>query len=305
LDIEGTISYLLGGDDRLVRYNIPNTESQGRQRTACATELNTVLSILTNDNSSRVDKTNATKLLTLCAVENPNNRAIIGSYGDGSALEEVVSLLDVEGTENVTGTAEAGEAVWILSFNNAENIQGLLSFGALEALTKVILSPSAQERDKMWSLAAIQNLAASYCDTPTGHCWWTFDEVQGLYLHPDSPLVIDASNTRKQLLEEKELLQTLEKIICQGAAKQPSFPSRAKSYENFPEMSTWSAIGALRNIVLFEDADFVALRMKSCLCTLLSSPDWLESSKTRDALVRTGLVESCEAPNLEGAEVDV
>ena len=239
--------------------------------------MNNALSILTNDDSSLVDKTNATKLLTLCAIENPNNRGIIGRYDDGDALKVVVSLLlGNEGAGNLSGAAEAGEAIWILSFNDNENIQGFLSFGALRALINVVLSPSAQERDKMWALAAIQNLAASYCETPTGHCWWAFDEdKKGLYLHQDSPIVIDGSNTRKHLLEEKELLHSLEHIICKGAAKAPSFPSRAKSYENFSEMSTWSAIGALRNILLFEDAEFVALKMKACLCTLLSSPDWL------------------------------
>ena len=47
----------------------------------------------------------------------------------------------------------------------------------------------------MWSAAALANLAASYCNTESGHCYWYYDtEVSDVVLygaHDDE----DAENT--------------------------------------------------------------------------------------------------------------
>ena len=71
----------------------------------------------------------------------------------------------------------AAEAIWSLSFSHAHNHAALIDAGAIEALAGMVsardlLGIRTPPRAAMWAAAALQNLAASYCETADGRCVW-------------------------------------------------------------------------------------------------------------------------------------
>eukprot|EP00559_Dactyliosolen_fragilissimus_P002387 CAMPEP_0184862142 /NCGR_PEP_ID=MMETSP0580-20130426/6658_1 /TAXON_ID=1118495 /ORGANISM="Dactyliosolen fragilissimus" /LENGTH=512 /DNA_ID=CAMNT_0027359883 /DNA_START=387 /DNA_END=1925 /DNA_ORIENTATION=+ len=258
-------------------------------------------------------------------------------------LKHAINCINAKNDSDMMDTilnaaAAAGEAIWILSFNHAGLLRAFVADGVLESLAEIILRPvaSGQERKtstttdknpsesklltsewyhaKMWAAAALQNLAASYCNTDSGHCWWMNNSRNGLHLHPDSKLAIDGEKARMIMIKKKGLINALVDLACQnGHAIEPHtdsnpWPSLSSVYSDHGhsqnrKIVTWAAIGALKNIALSSNAKIRILNRSEaekyegknmidavdCLCNALNSPDWLESSKAEDTLDRLGV----------------
>ena len=69
----------------------------------------------------------------------------------------------------------------------------------------------------MYAAAALQNLAASYCDTPDdGTCHWEWTaQSSDIQLNPNSPLVSDATPMRKRIMEIDGLVDELIELACE------------------------------------------------------------------------------------------
>lgn len=330
-DLNRMYNFLYDGDKRLIRYNIPSDDALHRQQRACQKDLNNVLSLLSSSKLEADQKNKAAYIITTCTIEHPRNRNKIGTYNDGIILQSLIDMLEVgdpEQKDNINGSALAAEATWILSFNNAHNHEYFLSNGAIPALSNLVQYENANANGnensnvsslhhaKMWAASALQNLAASYCRTDSGHCWWEYNdnESKGLHLHSQSPLRDELGSIgRQQMLDQPGLVSYLKKITCNGpvttaevaatTAATPTtithpWPSEATVEDNVTsQLTTWAMTGALRNLALHENALELLGDMKECFCDLFHSKDWLESSKADDALSRLGMSGTCTPPH--------
>jgi len=152
----------------------------------------------------------------------------------------------------------------------------------------------------MWAAAALQNLAASYCDTDDGRCYWRWSsskENHVILRSSSRPVLSDGSAVRTEALAVPGLVQALTRLACQGPVvlssgkDEPSddnvFPGEnaiAGRDETNPHIVAWAAAGALKNLALEPSAANVLELALPCLCRLAQSPDWLEKAKGRDAL---------------------
>jgi hypothetical protein len=248
------------------------------------------------------DKLKIIKILTLCSSENPTFRQKIGIYNDGKVLKEVISMID----EGDKAAAIAGEAIWIFSFNNSHNHNYFVDNGAIPKMSKIIVTKGKTDKDHnailavMWVAAALQNLAASYCGTESGHCWWEFDygedddnEDGGLYLHDDSPLVIDGTKAAKEIIKsglrddnsddgESELINILKSLACRKPMTEDDkmWPSFATTDDKITDsrITSWAIVGILKNLSMYSASEHATLSSKDCLCSLTESEDWLVSS---------------------------
>lgn len=191
---------LRGGDDRLIRPH-PTEETAAAQKETCPFAISFLVETVRSSDVIKV-RGEAAEVLALCTTNNPANRADIGLVNDGQVFDAISDLVssgmalwestridgklrrsDVVGEEIRVGVAkaiaQAAEAVWILSYNNEHNQRGFFNAGIVEELmTTIKACPVSFNRDGicsetvMWSLAALQNLAASYCDSEDGTCNW-------------------------------------------------------------------------------------------------------------------------------------
>ncbi len=249
----------------------------------CSKHLQNVMDLFDNSNSKIVsleDQLKIVKIMTLCSSENPGFRKAIGTYNNSTSLQTIVSLLDKGGE----AAAVAAESIWILSFNDKHNHYYFVDNGAIPKMTKII-EQRRGDRDHyailsaMWSAAALQNLAASYCGTESGHCWWEFDNHEGLHLHPESPLVINGSIAAEKIVNSSDgFVGTLNNLVCQGGMG-PSdeiWPSLATIRDNMTlKMMTWAVAGLLKNLASYDVSEHAANASKHCLCLLTESEDWL------------------------------
>jgi len=328
-DLDGMIAYLRHGDERLIRYNVPSEEAGARQEKLCSEHLESLLQKLatvvdeSESSPSIEDQTKLVQLVTLCSSENPENRQKIGSFGESVTLKAIVSLLD---ENNDSLTAVVGDAIWILSFAN-ENNHNYFVENAIDKMASVLVARAgAIEKNEfespegsseaalsvMWMAAAFQNLAASYCFTDSGHCWWEYefpdeqDETAdyGIYLHEESPMYVDATKAALTIASNKELLEVLHRLICASPMAEEDgeiWPSEAiVGGTHDPRIITWAVAGLLKNLSMYEGSHFATMDARQCLCALTQSEDWLESSKAQDALLRSGLnSEDCFGPEEE------
>ena len=211
--------------------------------------------------------------------------------------------------------AEAGEAIWILSFNNEENHRGFLTSKTLDALVHVVnncdvpnrFEPAICSKAVMWSLAALQNLAASYCHTDWGGCDWEWDNNGELVLSDQVKNEVGAQARAKLMayLESSDLSNTLNHLVCIGPVDQPHGPEHAwpslseipDKAQDLPSLIPWAAAGLIKNLALsFHTRTFWKENhsMFKCLCHLSkSSPDWLEELKATSALYNLGWENTC------------
>lgn len=299
LSLDELFAYLRHDDERLVRYNVPSEEAESRQQNVCSAELLDRLVGLLDASAAEPttleDKMKVIKITTLCSSENPQIRKMIGTLKEGIVLETIVSMLD-RGDEAV---AVCGEAIWILSFNDAHNRDYFVEKGAIPKMVNTIIKSGNihghfETLAIMWTAAALQNLAASYCKTQSGHCWWENDFHYGLHLHRDSPLSIDGSNAARKIVQSEDFVRKLKDLACRGPIESDQiWPSLATIGDSFasPKLSTWAVAGLLKNLSLYTVSRPSAYSAKQCLCILQESEDWLESSKAQDALYRLGVDE--------------
>jgi hypothetical protein len=113
-------------------------------------------------------------------------------------------------------SSKACHVIYIASFANSVNHQRFANIGAIDALSKIIKQENLAEDQSprlaaqgMWASAALANLAASYCETDEGRCYWEwYSDVDTLVRW--SPrlhfLVSDRSWIRKKIIMDKTLI---------------------------------------------------------------------------------------------------
>ena len=145
-------------------------------------------------------------ILYLCSTYNQHNKQLIGKVLNGSVYTGITnvindSLRQYNNTRFILHTdiiAKAAEAVYVLSFNNIHNQIGFYNSGTVDSLLLFILNCPIRINDNdnniddnnnmmmmmsknyyhnnnnwqctkavMWSLAALQNLVATYCVSPS------------------------------------------------------------------------------------------------------------------------------------------
>jgi hypothetical protein len=346
-ELQGLSETLRGDDGRLIRPT-PTKTTARVQSVTCPSVIPSLVKTLHNKTLPLEVRGEAAEVLHLCTTNNPANRAKIGSVVNGKVFEGIADLihtsmttwnatvplvntkrLEVYQTMDRVGktVAQAAEAVWILSFNNEANQKGFYDAGLVDVLVRTIqtcpvhfghASPCSEA--VMWSLAALQNMAASYCDTESGACEWKRRKRgRDLFL----PRGVQKTNTvhhadrmvRERIfhfIEKEDFGKLLNYLLCAGPVKEPhsvtfSWPSQAKDIqsEKHPEIVPWAVAALVRNLALepivrshlTQQTDDNG-QLFTCLCHMHKrSPDVLEADKSFDALYRLGWNEHCEDPH--------
>jgi hypothetical protein len=171
--------------------------------------------------------------------------------------------------------AAAAECIWISSFSSKENHDAFVDAGAVESLSKVLTEHQCSSQStrkeatqcylaQMWAAAALQNLAAAYCDTKNwGGCDWEWTDTvtdgrHEIAITDNTKVKFNPEAVRVSMIRNTKLLEVLEKVICANvkeldkAPSERTWPSRAKvtQVELTPSVATWGAIGAVRNLAL-------------------------------------------------------
>lgn len=334
---------LRGDNESLVRPN-PSEVTAKAQKDICPFVISSLVETVRSSEILSV-RADAAEVLHLCTTRNAANRMDIGLADNGQIFESLKDVIhsgmkaiksiekmnpesDLDhiiaiGSEAGNAIAHASESIWILSYNNEHNQKGFFEAGIVEELIDSIkYCPVFFDRDgfcsaaNMWSFAALQNLAASYCDTETGYCdWQRNDETRALTL----PKGVKKMSTVDKEIRSKIMDQIKEKdarsfrnllnyFICGGPVNSPhdetySWPGRA-TYPNsisHPEIVPWAAIGLLKSLVIDESTRrYLSEKNEEngelfmCLCDVFkNTPDWLEENKATIATYRMGWDDYC------------
>mmetsp|Transcript_30718 Transcript_30718/g.82378 ORF Transcript_30718/g.82378 Transcript_30718/m.82378 type:complete len:345 (+) Transcript_30718:51-1085(+) len=220
--------------------------------------------------------------ITLFTTDSMENRQLLGR------LVEFVDTMLTDDTGRVQ--ALAAESAWILVFNHPGNHAALAERG----VTKLqhILKHSRNSAARMWAAAALQNLAASYCN---GRCAWGWQEGRLLITPESGSLTIDSSEVRKAIASDHDLLAIVPQLLCSAPRVRGSVGPANGHYqqqENDNQMIPWAVAGLVKNLALSQELheQIISPRLVKCLCDLATeSEDWLESSKSSAALHHLGL----------------
>jgi hypothetical protein len=159
----------------------------------------------------------------------------------------------------------------------------------------------------MWSLAALQNLAATHCYSDTGDCQWECNDDGKLVMpgaKSKSLVGIHVRQTMMTYLVNTDLSAILCYLVCLGPVHKPhgkihAWPSQSHAHvhQTFPFIVPWAAAGFVKNLALSEDIARYWTENKllfECLCIIAKrSPDWLEVVNTEAALHHLGCRDSC------------
>jgi len=215
--------YLRDGDYRLVRPSPSDSTAERQDTEACGADLQRAYKVLTTEKKDSKALVDAANVVSLCTTDNPKNRAKLTTVK--GVPEALVAMLK----SSPASVAAAGECIWISSFNSPENFKAFTKAGVVDALSAVLTStePCTDEschHAKMWSAAALQNLAATYCEGGHGYCNYEWDaEEKGsdgadvaynVVMAKSSTPKADPTAVRVQLLENKALLEALSKGVC-------------------------------------------------------------------------------------------
>ena len=342
LDPTDLIAHLRASDHRLVRPS-PTEGTLRRREEGCTPDrLQELIRTLCDANEKISRRQDAAHIAALCTTDHPTNRQLIG--GEACVAGALVALVKATtGAEEHNtmsrraasarlngAAAAAAEAIWILSFNHAANHAAFVAAGAVESLSELIVSSaltkapppssplariaSRESSVVMWAAAALQNLAASYCETADGRCRWHWQKDVGgdARLVADGLFVVDAEPARARALRVDGLLGALSTLVCSWTGdirkrgKQLPWPATATVFppNNVPSIIPWAAAGALKNLALSSETHTqLPPTAARCLCALSASPDWLESSKSQAALVHLGRAHECKRTEPHGGEL--
>ena len=330
--------HLRSGDRRMVRPSPSSVTKRLRAEAYALNRIDSVIEELTRNVSTHgVDlslpmpaRAKAAEAVTLFVADSPPNRARFGAAP--GVLAALVALVDRAWRDAVAYDPEvsaphtdakfdaaeaAAEAIWILSFNSPSNHRRLVrELGAVEALAGMVTARDAlgvrtPSRAAMWAMAALQNLAASYCNTLDGRCTWRYVRGAPSRLEATTEITIDAEEARQRIARQPGVVDALVGYACEGPVGvadggDAPWPSKANvESRNAPSVAPWAAAGALKNLALSEHvvrgwlllADGRLDTMRRCLCRLARSRDWLESSKAGAAL---GFLRPRAAAGVEG-----
>jgi hypothetical protein len=337
--LEKSIQILLGTDTRLVRVDATK-HTANEQTLFCPSALPIAMNAILNyanpdvtkpiyDTTSKYNTkdmeikvlASAMEVCTLCITNNPTNRHI---FSEGQNIEQsynihtsIVALLRIPAL-----AAKASHLIWIATYTNAKNHFQFIAADAIHALSTVILNipypiltdtttttstsatTSGSALSVMWAAAALQNLAASYCDNPDGTCGWEWfkhehndeERVEFEYvfeLTEDSGnIVVDATEVRQAIASNTALIYRLLQWTCHGPVSgsmtmDNPFPGQnamsIPEHESSMNIVPWAALGALSNVAIDLTVKEQLLEhygdTMPCFCYMSQSPDWLEAVK--------------------------
>lgn len=318
------------GDDAMIRLE-PTKASAVRQKTVCRRMRNKLVETLEKAQGLSV-RSEAAEAIRLCTASNPQNRQDFALENSGTlytGLKDVIdsglrvynATLDAARAERIKALqsiAKAAEAIWILTFNNDQGQEEFFRIGAVDSLIRVLRTCtidnsqngkrySHSSKAVMWSLASLQNLAATYCHSETGYCQWIWNENGELVMtgaKPKSRIGFQVRQEIMKYLANTDLSAILCNLVCLGPVSKPhgriyAWPSQSHAHEhqNFPSIIPWAAIGFVKNLALSEDVARFWRHNKqlfNCLCVIAKrSPDWLEIVNAEEALHHLGWRDSC------------
>ena len=247
-------------------------------------------------------------LVTLCCVDSPSFRSDVSAV---SGFHSAVSSALGRPGEGAGVRAAAAHVVYNVVFNDVKNRFGLVGAGAVAGLADVARNSSGRESHvgRMWAFAALQNLAASYCDwgpDGDGRCYWVWEPGEGggweLRVGRDSGAVVsDGEGARRAMFGDKDLMDEAVCLACKGPTLEEPYVGstavRGRDDED-PSIVTWSALGFVKNMALHPPAREYLLSkgIKACLCKYAGAEDWLEQNKVGGAMHHLGMDEAeCDA----------
>lgn len=300
IDLSETVTKLAGDDHRLIRWDASD-ETVELQAELCEAVLKDGIAAVVASKKKGSDTLIAMQALILCITDNPDNRKTFSK--SKNVYKPVVAAL--KDKSNPAVVAAAGNLIWISVFGSPENHAGFLQAEAIDALATVVMThtnPAAI----MWAAAALQNLAASYCDHEENapHCHWDRVEKGSLDVsitEHSGKVLIDAAEARKAMLATPGLVDQLIVLACEGPVPKemsetnpyPGLNAVVKAgledatvapHEESTNIIAWAATGALKNIALDPKAKELLEPHLLCICRLSQSYDWLESAKANDLI---------------------
>lgn len=302
-----------GDDNRLVRWDAaPDTAEKQKQADGkhCGDKMLSVADLLFDKSSNTKTKQDACLYLTFCVTDNPDGRAVLERYHDDDRLHK--KIVELVKSNDAGLSAAASHVIYILSYANEYHHQGLYHAGAIDALGGVVKNSNnkAQADQVMWAAAALQNLAASYCENSPnkdGRCYWTWDDhdhyvpqIVDDYL----PVFADGTSARKVIANDLQLMNKLIELSCvspivgdQGTDDNPfpGYNAVIGKHESHPNIIGWSAIGCLKNVALEpESHELLDSKALNCFCShMLLGNDWLEQQKGQEAIQHFRYDEPC------------
>lgn len=300
-DLEGLVEDIKGDDVRLMRWSA-SRHTRAQQLSGSCASLPVAMDTLLKASGSEAALLQklAAEYATFCITDNPEQRAIFSEI-DG-IHRAVVSLVE---SGNYQLSAMASHLIYIASFANPANHQGFFRANAVTALAQVIKSPKAAPVQVMYAAAALQNLAASYCDTEDGRCWWVWPPQADIIAIGDNslPVVADGTSARKVALADAALVERLKELACQGPVAEamsedypyPGDSARASAHDFSPSIVPWAAAGALKNLALEPEGQAMIATAPAifCYCRLSHSGDWLEEDKGQGLLTHIRRADPC------------
>lgn len=289
-ELQNLVDDLRGDDLRLMRWSA-SKHTRARQRNGGCDAMPRALQVILNHGKESDDELKgvACTYATFCVTDNPVQRANM-SQQDGIHA----AIVKLVGSSDSHTSAAASHLIYIASFANAQNQQGFYQAGAVQQLASVVKKAAASNSSSnlqiMWAAAALQNLAASYCDTEhDGRCYWKW--VRGeLEIRPKRIKLLSTSDesVRKDMVQDSKLVDSLMELACRGPVQgemtstNPFIGENAEiggPHEESSNILAWAAAGALKNLALEPSARPMLEDSLKCLCRLSHSQDWLEENK--------------------------
>jgi hypothetical protein len=289
--LEGLIEDLRGDDLRLMRWDATK-HTKKRQNDGACDSLQDALSVISSTSSSPLMQGLACEYATFCVTNNPKQRARLSVYdGIHSSIAKLVS------SKNSHTSAMASHLIYIATFGNSVNHQGFTAANAVRNLAAVVKDQESSQVQTMWAAAALQNLAASYCDTDgDGRCYWKWRKNDGVFSFSLSSkkytMLSDGEAVRQAMLSDEKLVRRLIDLACWGPVRgemttdNPFVGENAivGTHDGASTIVPWAAAGALKNLAIAAEARPMIETSIKCLCRLSHSPDWLEENKGEGAI---------------------
>lgn len=303
-ELENLVHDLRGDDERRIVVWGASEHTAKQQNSGKCDSLKDALVQLTTTKDNLL-KTLICEYAALCINDNRANGVLFSEIP--KIYETLTALLKYPGDAPLATVATY--LVYIVVFANAANHQGLIKAGAVKTLSQVLMQDdkNVPPLQQMWIAAALQNLAASYCDTKDdGRCYWDWpaadddddDEDDHKTSVPDHvvieedslPILSDGSVARKEMIQNTKLIERVIKMACQGPVKGRLSPTNihpGAETINFDEeaiqtslhLVTWAATGLLKNLALEPSARPLLEPAMHCFCLMSHSNDWLEEDK--------------------------
>jgi hypothetical protein len=295
------IDDLRGDDMRLMRWDATRHTRKRQSQGACddlPNALHVILSTTTMENSKGL----ACEYATFCVTNNPKMRAQLSDQKD---IHEAIINLVLSKDNHVS--AMACHLIYIATFANTNNHQIFIQKGAVSNLATVIKSSNASKVQVMWAAAALQNLAASYCDTEgDGRCYWKWKFIDNEYVlvleSKKYTILSDGETARQQIQNDDNLIQRLLDLTCTGpvsgdnknnnrsntksSTEQPHVGDNAivGRHDEAPTIVAWAATGVFKNVAISANSRIKIEPSIQCICRMAHSPDWLEENKGQGAI---------------------